>query len=75
MDVYNLSYDEFKNKIVQAWRKNFPDDHASLKFTREMVIVENTNKNPNSIAKDNLDFTGEERSNTQYLTIKNKKLV
>lgn len=38
------------------------------------MIVADTNKNPNSIAEANLAIASETRSNTQYLTPKNKKL-
>ena len=50
MDVYNLSFDELQNKFVQARRNHFPDDHASLEFMRERVIMANTSRNPNSIS-------------------------
>ena len=75
MDVYNMSNDELHNKIVQARRNNFPDDHASPTFIRERVIVVDSNKNPNSISEANSAFVGAERSNTQYLMAHNKKLA
>jgi len=58
MDVYNLSFDEFQNKIVQARRNHFLDDHAPPTFIRERVIVANTKKNPNVIIIANLAFAG-----------------
>lgn len=75
MDLYNLSYDEFQKRIVQARRKHFPDDHASLAFTRERVIVAGTSKNPNAIAEANSAFAGATRSNSHYLMAKNKQLA
>lgn len=54
IDLYNLSYDEFQKKIVQAWRNNFPNDHASPAFFRERVIVADTRNNPNAIIEANL---------------------
>lgn len=75
MDTYNLSYDELQKKIVQACKKNFPDDLASPAFIRESVIVTNTRKNPNAIVITNLAFIGAEKSNIEYLMAKNKKLA
>lgn len=51
MDTYIFSYDELHKKIVKAQTKHSLDDLASLAFMRERVIVENTNKDPNSIAQ------------------------
>jgi len=39
MDVYNLSFDESQQMIVQARIKHLLDDHASPKHIEERVIV------------------------------------
>lgn len=75
MDLYNISYDEFHKRIVQAQRKHFLDDHALPSFTKERVIVVDTCKNQNAIVEANLAFRGATRSNTQYFTTNNKKLA
>lgn len=75
MDVYNLSFHELQNRIVQAWRNQFLDDHASLAFIKERVIVSDTRKHPNAIVKAILAYEGETRSNVQYLMAKNEQLA
>jgi len=46
MDVYNLSFDKLHKNFVQAQRKHFLDDHASLTFIKERVIVSKNMKHP-----------------------------
>lgn len=75
MDLYNLSYNEFQNKIVQARRKNFFYNHTSLTFIKERVIVADIRKNLNAIFKPNLAFAGAAISNTLYLMVENKQLA
>jgi len=70
-----MSYDKFRKKIVQAQRKNFPNNHTSPAFIREMVIVVDTRKNPNVISEANLAFVAITRSNINYLMNKNEKLA
>ena len=49
MDVHNLSFENFQKKIVQAWRKNFPDDHASPALMKQRVIVLDVKNHPATI--------------------------
>jgi len=51
MDVYNLSFDEFKKKILKAQRNHFPNDQTSPTVIRERVVVVDTRKNPNAFLK------------------------
>jgi len=75
MDVYNMSFAEFQKMIIQARKKNFLDDHSSLEFVRERVIVEDTKKHPNSIIEAKLAFSGATISSIQYLMPKNEQLA
>lgn len=34
MDVYNISFEEFQKRIIQAWRKLFLDDHTPHAFIK-----------------------------------------
>lgn len=74
MDVDNLSFDELQKKIVLVRRKKFPDDHTSLTFIKERLIVSDTRKHPTALVEANLAYAGAIRSNVKYLTIKNKQL-
>lgn len=73
MDMYNLSFNEFYKRIVQACRKHFQDDHTSLAFIKERVIVLDTKKNITSIVK--IILAKATISNVYYLMAKNDKLV
>ena len=61
MDVYNLSFYELQKKILQVWRNKFLNDHTSLTFIRERLIVVETKKNPNSIDEAKLAFVENEK--------------
>lgn len=56
MDVYNLSFDEFQKRIVQAGSKHFPNDHASPAFIKERVIVSDTRKHPTTVVETSLAY-------------------
>jgi len=59
MDMYNISFDEFQKRIVQAWRNHFLDDQVSPTFIRERVIVSGTRKHPTAIVESSLAYAGE----------------
>jgi len=55
-------------------KNNFLDDHASLAFIREWIIVVDNRRNPKAITSPNFAFVGVEISNTRYLMAKNKQI-
>jgi len=75
MDMYNMTYDELKKKIVQEWKKHFPYDLASPTFIRGRLIMIGNRRNPSAIFAANLAFTGAKESNINYLMAENKQLA
>jgi len=73
METHNMAYNELQKNIVQAWKKHFPDDLASLPFLKERVIVRNTKRNLGAIAIANLAFASATKSNTEYLMAKKRQ--
>lgn len=74
MDLYNLSFYELGKNIVQAQRKHFLDDHISLEFMKEMVIVSNTRKHLATFPDAILAYTGVTTSNVKFLLAKDEQL-
>ena len=74
MDVYNLSFDELQKKIVQTYRKHFPDDHRSPAFMKERVIVSSVRKHPVALVDTTLAYVGDTSSNVKFLLSKNEKI-
>lgn len=72
MDMHNLTYDKLQKNIVQAKKKHFPNNLASLVFIRERVIVTETRRNPGTITAAKMAFAGASTSNTEYLMANNK---
>lgn len=63
-----------QNNIVQIQRNNFPDDHTSLAFIMEWVIMSETRKHPASLVEDILAYARETSSNVKYLMFENEQL-
>lgn len=74
VDVYNLSFDELKNNILQARRKHFLDDCVSPAFIKVRVIVSETRKHPIALVEANLAYAEAINSNVKFLMAENEKL-
>jgi len=74
MDVYNLSFDELKKKIVQVWRKKFLDDHVPRVFMKERMIVSDVRKHPFALTDATLAYARATSSNIKFLLPKNEQM-
>ena len=73
MDVYNLSFDELRQKIVQLQRNNFPDDHVSPTFMKEMVTVLDVRRHLIAMADATMSYAGATSLNAKFLLAENEQ--
>ena len=74
MDVYNLSFDESQQRIVQAWRKKLSDDHASPAHMEKMVIVSYVRRHPVALADASKAYEEATSSTVKFLLAENARM-
>lgn len=75
MDVFNMLFDELSQRIVQAQRKHFSNDHVSPAFMKERVIMPDVRKHPVAMVDATMAYGRATSSNVKFLLAENEQIA